>query len=114
MTHTAESLRAAVTRSKAGQKRWVCPPYLKEDLVRFARARREEGVHLKTLAQDLGVSMSGLERWMRLGSKTFKPVRLVEDADSPTEALVLCTPGGYRIEGLSPRSAAELLRHLGC
>ena len=114
MTQTTESLRAAITRSKAGQKRWICPPDLKKEIVRHVRAGREAGAQVKTLAGELGVSQSGLERWLRDAAQGFRPVRLVEEPAPGTESIVLLTPGGYRLEGLSPRSAAELLRHLGC
>jgi len=114
MTQTTESLRAAITRSKAGQKRWVCPSDLKKEIIEFARARRKEGMRLKPLAKELGISQSGLDRWLSRASEGFRPVRLVEEPTTSNAALVLWTPGGYRLEGLSARSAAELLRHLGC
>ena len=42
----------------------------------------------------------------------LRPVRLSQSPSPSPQALVLVTPQGYRLEGLSPASAADLLRRL--
>ena len=66
-----------------------------------------------TIARELGVSESGLNRWLQKKSGGIRPIRVVEQAAAAAE-LVSVTPGGYRLEGLDAASAADLLRRLGC
>lgn len=113
MTQETEELRAAITRSRANVVRWRCPAPLKQEIVALTEKRRAEGAPIMTIARELGVSESGLNRWLQKTSGGIRPVRVVEQPAAKDE-LVLVTPGGYRLEGLSPVSAADLLRRLGC
>lgn len=113
MTRDSTELRESITQSRIGQNRWRCPTPLREEIVEFAQARRREGCSVKKIAEELGVSESGLSRWLPSGSGRLRPVRVAEKRSSPDQ-LVLVTPGGYRLEGLSASSAAEVLRGLGC
>lgn len=120
MTLTAKELRDAISRSRDGQEHWRCPPDLKEEAIRFVERQRDEGISLSTLTRVLGVSRSGLERWLRSRPRQIKPVLIVDEPTDPgrppasAEDLVLVTPGGYRIEGLGLDSALELIRGLEC
>ena len=113
MTQNTEDLRAAITRSRANAVRWRCPAPLKEEIVALTERRRAEGTPLMTIARELGVSESGLNRWLQKKSGSIRPIRVIEQAAAAAE-LVLVTPGGYRLEGLDAASAVDLLRRLGC
>ena len=113
MTTDSTELRESIIKSRIGQSRWRCPPALREEIVELAKARRREGCSVRKIAIELGVSESGLSRWLQGGSGRLRPVRVSEKPSSPSQ-LVLVTPEGYRLEGLSSISAAEVLRRLGC
>jgi transposase-like protein len=85
---------------------------LREEIVEFTQERQREGVSVKTTAGELGMSESGLRRWLQKADGRLRPVRVIEK--SSIRELVLVTPGGYRLEGLSSSSAVEVLRRLGC
>ncbi len=113
MTTNYTELREAITKSRVGQTRWRCPAELREAIVEFTQERRRDGVSVGRVAKELGMSESGLSRWLPRGDRRLRPVRIAETPSSH-DPLVLITPGGYRLEGLSPRGAAEVLRSLGC
>ena len=114
MTSDSSELREAITRSRAGQIRWRCPPPLRAKIVAFTRQRQQTGMTIEKTARELGVSASGLTRWLQAGEPRIRPVRIAEAPAPLQDSLVLVTPGGYRLEGLSPASAADLLRRLAC
>ena len=114
MTSDSSELREAITRSRAGQIRWRCPAPLRTRIVAFTRERQQAGMSIETTARELGVSASGLTRWLQAGEPQLRPVRLAEAPLQPSDSLILVTPGGYRLEGLSPASAADLLRRMAC
>lgn len=114
MTTNSSDLREAILQSRAGQHRWRCPVPLREKIVALTRERREAGVSVEKIARELGLSASGLSRWLKAGEPRLRPVRIAEAPSKKPESLVLVTPGGYRLEGLSSASAADLLRRLAC
>ena len=113
MTAEFEELRKEIASSQGGQTRWYCPLPLRQKIVDFARARNRGGVSLRKVARELGVSESGLLRWVRAEKGQLRPVRVAEEPASRA-SLVLVTPDGYRLEGLNASSAADVLRRLGC
>ena len=113
MTRDCTELRNSITESRVGQTRWRCPAKLRDEIVGFARERRREGVSVMKVAKELGVSESGLNRWLQKADGRLRSVRVIEKPSS-RDRLVLFTPGGYRLEGLSSSSAADVLRRLGC
>lgn len=114
MTTTFSELREAITRSRTGHKNWRCPAPLRQRIVEFTKAQRQEGLGVLPIAKQLGLSQSGLNRWLEDGSQgKLRPVRIAEAPTSQTK-IVLITPGGYRLQGLDVASAADLLRRLGC
>lgn len=115
MAQNTSELREAITQSRAGQVRWRCPEPLREKIVEYARQRQGAGLSVLKVAQELGLSSSGLARWLNGRKSQLRPVRVAEvPSVSASAPLVLVTPGGYRLEGLSTASAAELLRRLAC
>ena len=113
MTTNYTDLREELTRIRAGRLRWRCPAALREKVVEFTRARQGEGITVTHVAKELGISSSGLDRWLHRGQERLRPVRIVEEPPRSTD-LVLVTPSGYRLEGLSIACASEVLRRLGC
>lgn len=114
MTTTFSELRESILRSRAGRKNWRCPAPLRQRIVEFANAQRQEGMGVLSIAKQLGLSQSGLNRWLEgAGQSKLRPVRIAQ-APAPRTKMVLITPGGYRLEGLDAASAADVLRRLGC
>ena len=114
MTTTFSELRETIIRSRAGQDRWRCPKPLRQQIVDFANTQRQEGMAVFKIAKRLGISESGLARWLQGGGQgKLRPVRIAE-TPTPQTKMVLVTPGGYRLEGLDVASAVDLLRRLGC
>ena len=113
MARDCTELRNAIAESRVGQTRWRCPAPLRDEIVGFAQERRREGASVRKTARELGVSESSLNRWLQKADGRLRPVRVIEKPSS-RDSLVLITPGGYRLEGLSSMSAAEVLRRLGC
>ena len=124
MTMNPVQLHEAIARSRTGEGRWRCPKPLRREAARYAEAEIRRGRSLHEVARELGISRSGLARWLRRGEGHIRPVRVLdgsaEPALPPTEispragGLVLVTPGGYRLEGLDSAAAVEILRGLQC
>lgn len=115
MAKSYTELQEAITRSRAGQVRWRCPLPLREEIVQFTRECQRDGIAVGKVAQELGISESGLSRWLHATKSRLRPVRVADSPRVIDEALlVLVTPGGYRLEGLDSASAADLLRRLEC
>jgi len=113
MTMNAKQLRDEITESRAGQDRWRCPDALRQRIVEYAEQGRRDGVALTRLAKQVGLSPSGLRRWLSKGRGVLRPVRVQESVPAVL-TWVLFGPGGYRLEGLDASSAADLLRRLAC
>ena len=111
MDDRCRSLRKAIAQDRAGKKRWQCPPGLRAEAVALARERQARGEGVERIAKDLGLSESGLSRWLRSAEGRFREVR-IRPEPLATEALVLVTPRGFRLEGLSEALALRLLREL--
>lgn len=119
MDDRVETLRAELEAARGGQSRWRCPAALRERVIAFAR--REIGVRGRTLqavASELGLSQSGLGRWLRRERSSdllrgrFRPVQVVAASGVSAGSLILVTPSGYRVEGLSVTELAALLPRL--
>lgn len=92
------------------------PAALRVRLVALVRERQGAGASLRDLADSLGLSTETLTRWMAtrpaaLERGAERPLPVVVTS-SPAAALTLVTPGGFRVEGLSVASVAELLARL--
>lgn len=112
MQDQTEALRAALEKSRAGRKRWRCPAGLRSEVVTYAQSRRGSGVGVRLIAVELGLSASGLSRWLKREGR-FRSVRVAQaESVAVSAGLVLVTPQGYRLEGLSTSQALHLLREL--
>jgi hypothetical protein len=112
MDDRGRSLREALKRSRRGRTRWRCPLELRSDVVAYARGRRASGDVVASIARDVGLSETGLWRWLRSDKSGFRRVRVEEEDVSASACLTLITPGGYRLEGVSEDLALRLLREL--
>ncbi len=112
MQDRTHALREALEKSRGGQKRWSCPEGLRSEVVSYAQSRRASGAGVRLIAEELGLSLSGLSRWLKKAVQ-FRSVRVARAVPVPVSAeLVLVTPHGFRLEGLSTSQALDLLREL--
>jgi hypothetical protein len=89
---------------------------VREEVCRYAGRRRREGAAWAVIARETGLEVRNLQRWSgraRL-SAPVPMLRPVEVAQEPatSQSLALIAPSGVRVEGLSVREAAQLLRLL--
>ena len=107
----AESLRSRLAASRDSRRR--VPPGLREEAVAFAKAERASGGRYKSIAMTLGLKPDTLMRWCRARREPKKFARVVVKRAARAE-LTVHGPAGTRIEQLSIKQAAELLRALSC
>ena len=87
---------------------------LRAEAVQYYRDRRASGATKVSIATDLGLAQMTLGRWVQSEGGRVRPVTVVncEASESQSPTLVVVTPSGHRVEGLTVFSAAELLRAL--
>jgi len=85
---------------------------------------RKSGLSLEAAVRRIGVPLTTVSSWLATRSATttevggMRPVRIAPAAPAPSPVesssggVVLVTPGGYRVEGLSPEGVARLLQEL--
>ncbi|MFB1483235.1 transposase [Corallococcus sp. RDP092CA] len=119
-----ETLRAqAKARAGVGVKLRFDEAF-RAQAVEYVRGRQAQGVTQEAAAKELGMSSWTLSRWhqqVRRGaggpeggkemSRVFRPVAVKHEAE--VERLVVHAAGGVRVEGLTLRQVARLLRELG-
>lgn len=126
-----EQFRQEAQRLKAGRRSGSLPfaQTLRAFAVRYAEHTVAAGGTVTDAAQKLGVSGPTLYEW-RKGRPTERsrpkpaaksgalvPVRVRERPVGEAEVgprVVLVSPGGWRVEGLSVEAAAQLLGRLEC
>ncbi|HEY1689578.1 MAG TPA: hypothetical protein VGF95_12030 [Solirubrobacteraceae bacterium] len=111
---TASSLRAAIrSHEPARGKRYE--PWLKARIIEFVLARREQRASWARVSEEVGLRFETLRRWCMASSpkpsRAMVPVRVVADAADRT--VILASPAGYRVEGLTLHEAVAALRALG-
>lgn len=93
------------------------PDAVRKRVLAYAGEQRAAGRSWKAIGAELGVSASALQRWAKkagLGPRGLARVRVVAEAAPAEEAtVVLITPRGYRLEGLSVEQAVQALGTLG-
>lgn len=135
MEKELEQFRQEVERLRAGRQRGSLPypEALRAFAVRYVSHALESGGTFAAAAKALGVSEPTLQAWRkgqpaahrRAQGPGERPalVPVVVPGPKKTQAsatraapagLVLVSPGGWRVEGLSAEAAAELLGRLGC
>ena len=127
-----EQFRQEAQRLKAGRRSGSLPfpEALRAFAVRYAEHTVAKGGTVTDAAQKLGVSGPTLYEWRkgrpagdrRAGpaekSAALVPVRVsqrsAQAAVAGLQQVALVSPGGWRVEGLSVETAAQLLGTLGC
>lgn len=108
-------VRAAGPRGRGAR----LPDEVRRELIAFARGRRCDGVGVRRIAAATGVSPESIRRWTA-GDEPRSTVRalvavevLAEVVPVPMGTLSVCSPSGYRIDGLTLEQAVVALGRLG-
>jgi transposase-like protein len=127
-----EQFRQEAQRLKAGRRSGSLPfpEALRAFAVRYAEHTLAAGGTVTDAAQKLGVSGPTLYEWRKgrpAGHRRPKPAeqgaalvpvrvgeRRAQAEGAGVQQVALVSPGGWRVEGLSVESAAQLLGRLGC
>ena len=106
-----EVQRAVAALGERGRTERV-PDAVRGKVVDYARAQRACGESWKTIAQEVGLSASGLQRWFQ-DAPHLTQVKIVPDREPDAPKVSLISPRGYRIEGLTLLEALHALGRLG-
>ena len=116
MRETLERLARELRRYRSGRDLQGVryPASLRRAVVRGCEASLVQGESVASVAEMLGIAPGTLGRWRSAATVDvgLRPVELVEAAlseDGRAGSITLVSPNGYRIEGLTPSQAAELL-----
>lgn len=118
MDRELSELRRAVSDAGPRGPGRRLPTRLQARLVEVIRRRHARGESLRQLAEALGLTAETLRRWLAAAPSTAPavvrplPVAVVEPIAAAAAPLALVTPDGFRFEGLTVASAAELLARL--
>jgi hypothetical protein len=110
--------RAQAAMSRLGDRGRTTriPDDVRAVVVAFAVAARADGATWKEIGAGIGLSASVVQRWCRSASATptWSRVGVTDDVGlhEGNGAVVLVTPGGYRLEGLDLAVAVRLLAEL--
>ena len=113
--------RAAEYRAKLdemrrrGGGRFRTPAGLRDEVAVWATKLRSEGHGVGQIAAAIGMSETTLGKWLspKVSAGELRRVRVATDAaSSGRPGLVVVTPEGYRLEGLSIDEAVDVLRRL--
>lgn len=107
-----EAIKGLVESSRDTRGRVRPKGEAKERIAAYVLERRRAGSSLDRIAEQLGVSPVSLGRWTRGNSRRRRGVMRAVKVSSPSTPLVVHGPYGLRVEGLSLRQLAELLRKL--
>jgi hypothetical protein len=95
------------------------PDDVRAMVIRCARQQRRRGVPWRTIASELGVSASAMQRWAKRRERprtrraaVMVPVQVREER-LEERGLAVVTPSGVRVEGLSLEAAVHVLQQLG-
>lgn len=110
-----ELVRAAGPRGRGMR----LPEDVRRELIALARRRRSDGVGVDSIAAATGVSSESIRRWTqgfesRSLSRELVAVDVRDDVRLPTLGSVsVCSPSGFRIDGLTLEQAVAALGRLG-
>ena len=112
----SKALKRALSRVERGRGKRI-PLALKARAVAHLKAGRREGASYGELGRRLGLSAETARRWASSRTRVSAPrtgAVPIEVVSEPVvaRAVVLVTPSGHRVEGLSVAQLAELLQAL--
>ena len=90
------------------------PDAVRARVLAYSRRQRAAGYSWARIAHRVGLSVGSLKNWSRPSppARRLVPVAVTAAPEVGTAALVVVSPGGYRVEGLDLASATALLRAL--
>jgi predicted transcriptional regulator len=109
----AADLRGALSAHETGRgKRYDAA--LKAQAMDLASQRRSEGQSWRKVAEELGLRVETVRRWCEGSAPKGVRMRTVESVMAPEgRGVVVVSPRGLRVEGLTIDQAVVLLRALG-
>lgn len=108
-------VRAAVAALGRRGRTTRIPDAVRAEVLAYARRQRAAGRNWTRIAHTVGLSVGSLKKWARTPppARRLVPVAVATAAQVPAAALVVVSPGGYRVEGLDLPTTSALLRALG-
>ncbi len=106
-----EVQRAVAALGERGRTERV-PDAVRGKVVEYARAQRACGKSWKTIAREVGLSASGLQRWF-VEAPQLMQVKIVLDPEPDAPKVSLISPQGYRIEGATLLEVLRAIERLG-
>ncbi len=119
MDREAARIRGLVREAGPRRRGARLPDEVRRELIAFARRRRSDGIGVRRIAAAAGVSSESIRRWTRRDERRSTAHELVavevrgEVTPAAIGALSVCSPSGYRIEGLTFEQAVVALGRLG-
>src|SRR2546422_10161674 len=110
------SARAAVAALGPRGRTSRIPDAVRAEVLAYAHRERAAGRSWAGIAATVGLSAGALKNWAQKPApgRPLVPVAVATPAPAgPRAALVVVSPGGYRVEGLDLATATALLRALG-
>ena len=110
------SARAAVAALGPRGRTSRIPDAVRAEVLAYARGARAAGRSWAGIAHAVGLSAGAVKNWSQTPApaRRLVPVAVATPApEGPGAALVVVSPGGYRVEGLDLATATALLRALG-
>jgi len=108
--------RAAVAALGPRGRTSRIPDAVRGEVLAYARRERAAGRSWAGIAHAVGLSAGALKNWSQTPApaRRLVPVAVATPApEEPGAALVVVSPGGYRVEGLDLPTMTALLRALG-
>lgn len=111
-----EQLKRDLDSQSRRRERRRYPSQLRARAVTYGRAVRARGGSVTAAADDLGLRVATLQKWMRVAEPDtavvpFREVALV--SDERVGRAVVTTPRGLRIEGLALAEVVTLIERIG-
>jgi len=119
MDREAARIRGLVRAAGPRRRGARLPDEVRRELIAFARRRRGDGVGVHRIAAATGVSSESIRRWTqrdeaRTTAREVVAVEIrAEVAPAAIGVLSVCSPSGYRIDGLTLEQAVVALGRLG-
>jgi len=107
--------RAAVAALGQRGRTQRIPDTVRARVLAYARRARAAGQSWARIAQHVGLSVGSLKKWARTPppARWLVPVAVTAASEVSAAALVVVSPGGYRVEGLDLPTTTALLHALG-
>ena len=119
MSDPAAEVRAALAALGKRGRTTRIPDDVRVMVLRYAGQQRRRGVSWRTIASELELSASAMQRWAKRHTRrrirraaAMVPVQVREER-LEERGLAVVTPSGVRVEGLSLEAAVHVLQQLG-